>query len=257
MNNVACSCHVGSACRHSILVVGQSKQWSKTTYPHMHNAVLLVWSLLRLAPMSNCQPISYLIHVCVTIVQFDAPVSREKGTFYNYGVQLKSGGIYAKHGYHKHATRGTLSLHSLYLLLWMNFSAFCVGLITRQYTEEQLRMLLSDDLPVRSYCISQVRSLWSYMRNNLLALDEELAFLIQRCSNSLLQVLTTQPDLCCINLIRHLSSALFNFLYMLRNPLWSNDHLKENSTLKTNWMCMNAGGTHVSLHQASRKWTSR
>ena len=155
-------------------------------------------------------------HVCVTIVQFDAPVSREKGTFYNFGVQLKSGGIYAKHSYHKHATRGTLSLHSLYLLLWMNFSAFCVGLITHQYTEEQLRMLLSDDLPVRSYCISQVHSLWSYMRNNLLALDEELAFLIQKCSNSLLQVLTL---VYAINLIRHLLSALFNVLYMLRNPL--------------------------------------
>ena len=149
----------------------------------------------------------------VTIVQFDAPVSREKGTFYNYGVQLKSGGIYAKHSYHKHATRGTLSLHSLYLLLWMNFSAFCVGLITQQNTEEQLRMLLSDDLPVRSYCISQVRSLWSYMRNNLLALDEELAFLIQRCSNSLLQVLTFP-----INSIGHLSNTLFVFC-MFRNPL--------------------------------------
>ena len=157
----------------------------------MHNAVPLVWGSLR-PGLLQCQTVNQFLtlHVCVTIVQFDAPVSREKGTFYNYGVKLKSGGIYAKHSYHKHATRGTLSLHSLYLLLWMNFSAFCVGLITRQYTEEQLRTLLSDDLPVRSYCISQVRSLWSYMRNNLLTLDEELAFLVQRCSNSLLQVLT-------------------------------------------------------------------
>ena len=168
--------------------------------------------------MLQCQTVNQFptLHVCVIIVQFDAPISREKGTFYNYGVQLKSGGIYAKHSYHMRATQGTLSLHSLYLLLWMNFSAFCVGLITHQYTEEQLRMLLSDDLPVRSYCISQVRSLWSYMRNNLLALDEELAFLIQRCSNSLLQVLTFLFML--HYLIRHLSSAFLLFCTCLEIP---------------------------------------
>ena len=120
-------------------------------------------------------------------IQFDAPVSSQKGMFYNFGIQLKSG-IYSKHSYLEHATRGNLNLHSLYFLLWANFSAFCVSLVTSQDADIRLRTLLSDDLPVRSYCISQLRSLWTYMRNSLHLLDEELAFLIQRCSDAIIQV---------------------------------------------------------------------
>lgn len=109
--------------------------------------------------------------------------------FYNFGVQLKSkSGIYAKYSYLKHATRGSLNLHSLHLLLWTNFSAFCVSLVTRQNADLQLRSLFSDDLPVRSYCISQLRSLWTNMRKSLHALDEELVFLVQRCSDMVIQV---------------------------------------------------------------------
>jgi len=120
--------------------------------------------------------------------QFDAPVSRQNGIFYNFGTGLQpKSGIYAKHSYLKHATRGTLNLHSLYLLLWANFSAFCVSLITSQNAEMQLTSLLSDDLPVRALCVSRLRSLWTHMRNSLHVLDEGLAYLIQKCSEAIIR----------------------------------------------------------------------
>ena len=128
--------------------------------------------------------------------------------FYNFGVQLKSkSGIYAKYSYLKHA-RGSLNLHSLHLLLWTNFSAFCVSLVTRQNADLQLRTLFSDDLPVRSYCISQLRSLWTNMRKSLNALDEELVFLVQRCSDMVIQVRSELNH--CNNIISH-AQAFFAF----------------------------------------------
>lgn len=121
--------------------------------------------------------------------QFDAPVSRQNGMFYNFGTGLQpKSGIYAKHSYLKHATRGTLNLHSLYLLLWANFCAFCVSLLTSQNAELQLTSLLSDDLPVRALCVSRLRSLWTHMRNSLHVLDEGLAYLIQKCSEAIIRV---------------------------------------------------------------------
>ena len=76
----------------------------------------------------------------------------------------------------------------MYLLLWANFCAFCVSLLTSQNAELQLTSLLSDDLPVRALCVSRLRSLWTHMRNSLHVLDEGLAYLIQKCSEAIIRV---------------------------------------------------------------------
>ena len=58
--------------------------------------------------------------------------------FYDQGVELTKDGLYGHHGYIEHATRGTLSLHSLYLLLWANFAAFCIALFSQSEAKEKL-----------------------------------------------------------------------------------------------------------------------
>ena len=92
----------------------------------------------------------------------------------------------------KHATRGTYTLHSLYLLLWANFGAFCIALLTQPEAEASIHgLIISKRLPVRHYCVSQLRTVWMHMRNNLHLTDEEQSFLIMCCTNRLYKVLYT------------------------------------------------------------------
>ena len=58
--------------------------------------------------------------------------------FYDSGVELTSDGLYGRHDYLKHATRGTLSLHSLYLLLWSNFASFSLSFFTQPEAEKNI-----------------------------------------------------------------------------------------------------------------------
>ena len=57
---------------------------------------------------------------------------------YDCGCELNEDGQYGRKDYIPHATRGTISLHSWYLMLWTNFGAFCVGLLTQPETHEKL-----------------------------------------------------------------------------------------------------------------------
>lgn len=59
---------------------------------------------------------------------------------YDCGCELDEEGKYGREDYHDHAntTRGTLSLHSWYLMLWTNFGAFCIGLLTQPNVLKQL-----------------------------------------------------------------------------------------------------------------------
>lgn len=50
---------------------------------------------------------------------------------YDCGVELTADGHYGRPDYIAHATRGTYTLHSLYFLLWANFGAFCISLLTQ------------------------------------------------------------------------------------------------------------------------------
>jgi len=57
---------------------------------------------------------------------------------YDCGCELNEYGQYGRKDYIPHATRGTLSLHSWYLMLLTNFGAFCVGLITQPNVLQQI-----------------------------------------------------------------------------------------------------------------------
>ena len=55
---------------------------------------------------------------------------------YDCGCELNEDGHYGRSDYN---FRDTFSLHSWYLLLWCNFAAFSVGLLTQPKALEQLR----------------------------------------------------------------------------------------------------------------------
>lgn len=111
------------------------------------------------------------------------------GLLYNCGVELSPEGLFGRQDYVKHATRGTYTLHSLYLLLWANFGAFCMALLTQHKAEADIHgPIISKGLSVRHYCISQLRAVWMHMRNNLNLSDEERSFLVMACTNRLHKV---------------------------------------------------------------------
>ena len=70
---------------------------------------------------------------------------------YDCGCELNQDGQYGRKDYMPHATRGTLSLHSWYLMLWTNFGAFCVGLLTQPYAMKQIKGTVKND---RMLCVS-------------------------------------------------------------------------------------------------------
>ena len=114
-------------------------------------------------------------------MQYDTKVKPD-GLHYDCGVELSPDGQFARQDYLKHAGRGTYTLHSLYLLLWANFGAFCVGLLTQPDYDKQLHgTVISDWLSIRHYCVSQLRTIWLFMRNNLNISDEERSFFLTRC----------------------------------------------------------------------------
>ena len=113
-------------------------------------------------------------HSCsTTIPQYNFTIGHG-GYRYDSGVDLSSGGLFGRQDYMKHATRGTYTLHSLYLLLWANFGAFCMALLTQPEAEAAIHgPLISEWLSVRHYCVSQLRTMWMHIQNNLSLLDEE------------------------------------------------------------------------------------
>ena len=89
----------------------------------------------------------------------------------------------------KHANRGTYTLHSLYLLLWANFGTLCLALLTQPKVEAAIRGgVLSKWQSVRHYCVSQLRTVWMHIQNNLGLSDEERSFLIMCCTKRLYEV---------------------------------------------------------------------
>ena len=89
----------------------------------------------------------------------------------------------------KHATRGMYTLHSLYLLLWANFGAFCMALLTQPEAEAAIYgPIISKRLSVRQYCVSQLRTVWKHIRKNLGLSDEERSFLVMCCTKRFYKV---------------------------------------------------------------------
>ena len=112
-----------------------------------------------------------------------------EGRLYDCGVELASDGTYGRPDYLQHATRGTLSLHSLYLILWANFGAFCMALVTQADAQEKIcGPVISTWQSVRHYCVMQLRSVWLHIGNKLqLSLDVR-SFFIMQCMQNLLEV---------------------------------------------------------------------
>lgn len=109
--------------------------------------------------------------------------------FFDSGVELTPEGMYGSHDCLKHVTRGTLSLPSLYLVLWSNFASFSLALLTQPSAEQDLAgKLLSKSEPVRDYCVAQMRKMWALLRSGLGMSDEERLILVQGCLNNLLEV---------------------------------------------------------------------
>ena len=134
--------------------------------------------------------------IILTVPQYDAKINPDR-FFYDCGVELTPDGQFGRQDYVKHATRGTYTLHSLYLLLWANFGAFCMALLTQPDAEGVIHgPIISEGLSVRHYCVSQLRTMWMHLRSNLNLSNEERSFLVMRCTMRLYEV-CHEHLLCC------------------------------------------------------------
>ena len=130
----------------------------------------------KLRPVYHMHPLFYSHHP----LQYDSKIKPE-GLLYDCGVELTAEGQLGRQDYKKHANRGTFTLHSLYFLLWANFGSFCISLLTQPEAEANLHgPIISEWLSVRHYCVSQLRTMWLHMRNNLGLSDEERSFLVMK-----------------------------------------------------------------------------
>lgn len=104
------------------------------------------------------------------------------GLLYDCGVELTAEGQYGRPDYILHATRGTYSLHSLYLILFANFGAFSMSLLTQPMARSKIQgPVISGWQAIRHYCYSQLQTVWMHIQNNLGISEEERSFLIMRC----------------------------------------------------------------------------
>ena len=121
-------------------------------------------------------------------MQFEGKITKDR--LYDCGVELSPDGTYGRPDYIHHATRGTLSLQSLYLLLWANFAAFCMALITQPDGHERISgPVISSWQHIRHYCVSQLRGIWWHMSNSLQLSTEEQSFFIMKNMLSLMEVI--------------------------------------------------------------------
>ena len=120
--------------------------------------------------------------------QYDIPVGYG-GIFYDTGAQLSSEGFFSQLSHLKHSTRGTLSLQSLYLLLWANFGACCVGLLVDPGAISRMSgKIFSETLPIRQFCMSQLKTMWDHLSSTLGISVEERSLLISHSMWNFLKV---------------------------------------------------------------------
>ena len=128
-------------------------------------------------------------------LQYEGKIT--EGRLYDCGVELSSDGTYGRPDYLPHATRGTLSLHSLYFLLWANFGSFCMALLTQPDAQQRISgPVISEWQTIRHYCVMQLRSVWLHMGNKLKISPEEQSFLTLRCMHNLLEVCLLNRKVC-------------------------------------------------------------
>ena len=113
------------------------------------------------------------------IMQYDHKVTSAHK--YDCGVELSQEGLYGRPDYRFRAEKNFLSLHSWYFLLWANFGAFCIGLISQQNAHEKIRKVLSDHhSDVRHVCVAQMRNFWLHMNMAHGYTAEEMMLFTQR-----------------------------------------------------------------------------
>ncbi len=123
--------------------------------------------------------------------QYDSPVGPE-GQFYGFGVELSNEGFYACMDTIQHVTRGTYSLHSLYSLLWANFSLLFVALLTQPGCVERLSgKLFSSGDTIVELCSAQMMRFWDLLCSGLSVSEEERSLLVTDCLNRLIEVSVT------------------------------------------------------------------
>lgn len=112
------------------------------------------------------------------------------GYHYDCGMELNPDGSYGRPEYMDRVNQGTFTLKSLYLLMWANFGSFCVALLTQPDSYQHLGPIFTDWQPLRNYCVSQLRTLWMFMQNNLVLTEEERCFFVQRAMTRFHEVCT-------------------------------------------------------------------
>ena len=111
----------------------------------------------------------------------------KEGRLYDCGLVLDEEGRYGRPEYLHRAERGILTLHSFYHLLWCNFGAFCVNLLTQRDSVIK-GTVISSYQAIRHYCKSQLSLMWLHMSTNIGLTDEQLSLLIVCSMKRMIQV---------------------------------------------------------------------
>ena len=74
-------------------------------------------------------------------------------------------------------------------MLWSNFCGFCIALLTQEDAELKLSgKLISEEEPIRQYCVTQMYTMWNLLKEGLNITEEERLLLVRGCLNNLLEV---------------------------------------------------------------------
>jgi len=97
-------------------------------------------------------------------------------------VELTSTGVYSRDDYARYAMKGTLSLHSLYTLLWANLGVMSMAILFLPKAGNVIRRkFISPQSTVKSYFVSRLMRLWRCIPQNLGISEEDCSFLLRAC----------------------------------------------------------------------------
>lgn len=155
----------------------------------------------------------------------------KEGRSYDCGVEFSADGEYGRPDYYVRANSGCFNLHSLYHLLWCNFGAFCISMLTQPDGEQQIiqNKIIGDTNPIRHYCVSQLRSFWLHMQQHMRLSKDEFHFFMRQCMHSLIKV---NDVLCIMTIFLTCMSIIISFQHQ-------STFLKEHFSLYKKWKLMN------------------
>lgn len=100
--------------------------------------------------------------------------------------------MYGRPEYEECAIGSPMNLHSWYLILWANFGAFCIGLISQPDARERIEKVLpSFHTDIHHYCVAQMRSIWLHMNSGMNLFAEKITFFIDRAMSNLVKVINS------------------------------------------------------------------